>query len=224
MNISVPPTTAGQTAADAEEMGLVAKISVTRVTAAMDANPACKSMFNIVGLDKELTCLVARKIEAEIPNSYVRVHTELNDGTLRADMLTDRNTTDFRNMPRADGGGCIVFATPTRDLDTVGATAGEIAPLSLETLASSPSLWIDECPELRTLAPRLRDDLTNFALGIHRSGVAVGGLRMIARFFLRWTRTSAEWAPSNGPWTNCFRLSASPAGPADFAKLGKKAG
>ena len=91
-------------------------------------------------------------------------------------------------MPREDGGGCIVFATPTRDLDIVGATAGEIAPLSLETLASDADLWIAACPELNKLPPRQRADLVNFALGLHQSGVAVGGLRMLARFFVALDR------------------------------------
>jgi S-DNA-T family DNA segregation ATPase FtsK/SpoIIIE len=184
MNAIVPgPAFTGKANKQAE-MVLVGTVALARVRAAMDAHPNTKSLFCIVGLDNELTCATASRIAKEMANGFVRVHYELNDGTLPEDLLTDRNTTDFRNMPRSAGGGCIVFATPTRDRDIVGATAGEITPLSFDTLARDPSLWIDACPELSTLKDRERNDLTNFLMALHQSGIVVGGLLMLAGFIL----------------------------------------
>ena len=189
MNMAVPAGPDVSGGALSEATALIAAVATSRVSAAVKSNPNSKSLFSILGLTPRLTCAIARRIEAQVPGAFVRVHEELNDGTLPPEMVTRNNTTDFRNMPRADGGGCIVFATPTRDLDVVGATAGEIAPLSLETLATDPELWIEASSELKNETGRQRADLVNFALGLHQSGVVVGGLPMLAEFFVALNRS-----------------------------------
>ncbi|ACL55666.1 FtsK/SpoIIIE domain-containing protein [Methylobacterium nodulans] len=95
-------------------------------------------------------------------------------------------------MPRGAGGGCIVFATPTRDLDVVGATAGEISAISFEKLATDPDLWIEACSNLADLGGRQRAELRNFVVGLHASGVVVGGLRMLANFFLTLNKNRGD--------------------------------
>jgi S-DNA-T family DNA segregation ATPase FtsK/SpoIIIE len=180
MNIAVP-SVAVHESVDAE-IDLAARVAVARVRTATDAAPNAKSLFSIIGLDPQLTCAIAKRVADEMPGAFVRVHHVLDDGTLDPALVTHWNTTDFRNMPREAGGGCIVFATPTRDLDVVGATAGEIAPISLESLANLPELWIEACPELSSLGGRQRAEVANFIKGLHKSGVAIGGLPMLARF------------------------------------------
>ena len=86
------------------------------------------------------------------------------------------------------GGGCIVFAMPTSDLDVVGATAGEISSISYEKLATAPNLWLDACSELSQLDGRRCSELINFVLGLHASGIVVGGLLMLAKFFVSLDR------------------------------------
>jgi S-DNA-T family DNA segregation ATPase FtsK/SpoIIIE len=175
-----------------EAIDLATRVAVSRIASAMEASPRVKSLFSIVGLDKELTCAVAKRIDAEIPSALVRVHRSLDDGSLGAHLKTDWNTTDFRNMPRGEGGGCIVFATPTSDLDLVGATAGEISAISFEKLATTPDLWIEACPNLADLTGRPRNELVNFLAGLHASGIVVGGLRMLARFFVALNKNRGD--------------------------------
>jgi S-DNA-T family DNA segregation ATPase FtsK/SpoIIIE len=171
---------------------LATRVAVARVAAAVEANPSVKSLFSIVGLDNALTCAIARRIDAEVQGAMVRVHVSLDDGTLDDRLKTTWNTTDFRNMPRDTDGGCIVFATPTRDLDVVGATAGEISAISFEKLATDVDLWIDACPNLSDLTGRQRSELKNFVVGLHASGVLVGGLRMLTRFFLSLNKNRGD--------------------------------
>jgi S-DNA-T family DNA segregation ATPase FtsK/SpoIIIE len=188
MNVVVPNKPEPAAPRVQDPASLVAKVAIARLRKAMDASPNTKCLFNIVGMDKALACAVARIIAAQVENSFVRVHTELDDGTLPEELQTIQNTTDFRNMDRGKGGGCIVFATPTRDLDIVGATAGEISPLSFDALAVKTDLWIDASLELASLTPRQRGDVRNFTLGLHKSGIVTGGLQMLAEFFIALDR------------------------------------
>jgi S-DNA-T family DNA segregation ATPase FtsK/SpoIIIE len=193
MNVAFQLRRADDQPSDPPEVtDLVTRVAVARVTRAVEASPGLKSLFSIVGLDEELTCAIARRIAVEVPDAMVRVHVSLDDGTLDHALTTTWNTTDFRNMPRGQGGGCIVFATPTQDLDVVGATAGEISAISFEKLATAPDLWIDACDNLADLAGRQRNELTNFVIGLHASGVVVGGLRMMARFFVALNKNRGD--------------------------------
>jgi DNA segregation ATPase FtsK/SpoIIIE, S-DNA-T family len=192
MNIVFQVEPAQSPAQAPEILDLATKVAVARVRASTEASPNVKCLFGIIGLDNELTCSTAKRIAAEVPDAWVKVHTALDDGTLPERLRTTLNTTDFRNMPRKAGGGCIVFATPTQDLDVVGATAGEISAISFERLASAPLLWIDACANLASLSGRQRSELVNFILGLHASGVVVGGLRMLAKFFLALDRNFGD--------------------------------
>jgi S-DNA-T family DNA segregation ATPase FtsK/SpoIIIE len=192
MNVAFQLEPAKSPLDSADVIDLATRVAVSRVASAMESCLSVKSLFSIVGLDKELTCAIAKRIDADIPGAMVRVHVSLNDGSLGERLKTGWNATDFRNMPRGEGGGCIVFATPTSDLDVVGATAGEISVISFEKLATMPGLWIDACPNIADLTGRQRTELTNFLRGLHASGIVVGGLRMLARFFVALNKNRGD--------------------------------
>jgi S-DNA-T family DNA segregation ATPase FtsK/SpoIIIE len=160
---------------------LVARVAARHVESAVKAHPHGTPLFAILGLDKELTCAIARKIAGTIASAQVFVHEALSDGSLPPALLTRASTGHFRNMPRGSGGVCIVFATPTQERDYAGLTAGEIHSLSEGTLSELPELWIEACPELSTTLPP-RNDLRNFLAGLHKSGLVVGGLKMLGQF------------------------------------------
>ncbi|ACL55668.1 hypothetical protein [Methylobacterium nodulans] len=63
---------------------LATRVAVARVAAALEANPGVKSLFSIVGLDKTLTCAIARRIDAEVRDSMVRVHISVITHGVRA--------------------------------------------------------------------------------------------------------------------------------------------
>ena len=159
----------------------MARVAARHVESAVKAHPHGTPLFAILGLDKELTCAIARKIAATIASAQVFVHEALSDGSLPPTLLTRASTGHFRNMPRGSGGGCIVFATPTQERDYAGLTAGEIHSLSDGALSELPELWIGACPELSTTLPP-RNDLRNFLAGLHKSGLVVGGLKMLGQF------------------------------------------
>ena len=193
MNVAFQSDLVEQKPEEAPEIAALAtKVAVKRIASAIEATPSVKSLFAIIGLDGALTCAIAKRIDAEIPGAMVKVHRSLNDGTLEDRLKTDWNTTAFRNMDRGEGGGCIVFATPSRDLDVVGATAGEISAISFEKLSTDPELWIDACANLRDIQGRQRSELTNFITGLHASGIVVGGLRMLAKFFVALDKNAGD--------------------------------
>ena len=81
-------------------------------------------------------------------------------------MISHRSVADYRNSRREAGGGAIVFAPRSRELDDVGKTAGDIQQLSEESLVAVPELWIACSPELDSLDDRGRRTLLNILRGV----------------------------------------------------------
>lgn len=163
-------------------LALIARVARYKVEAAAAANRNERVLFSMVGLTPEQICAIAREIHAALPSADVHVHHDLSDGSLPEELLSDKTSTYWRNAPKPDGAGAVVFAVPEDERETTGASIANIVTLDTTTLIENPAAWIDACS--KTLGEAERERLERALSGLSRTDL-IFDVDFFARFVAR---------------------------------------
>ncbi len=166
-------------------LDIVGRVAAARIRSAMAESPERQVLFMIAGLGRTLTSAVALHIKKAFPTVTVELHVDVADETVPDAMISRRSLGDYRNTQFADGGGAIVFAPSSKELDDVGKTSGDIQQISEEILAAAPELWIQNSVNLNTLDDRNHKHLVNVLQGLVASQVLTNGMQMFGEFIWR---------------------------------------